>query len=182
MSAREKAALLAHWLAQHKTTARERDEAKDALETWFKRAKLALDKGELELARAAKDKAAEAREAYRVATARLVEIDTELSRVRGELAAPDTGDSLAAHERAAQAAEEFRKLGIDPRFAAMEEAGYGRGLDSLTGDTGAPPASVPTGVAPTDPSEPPDAWAEADALLDEPLDPELPPAPDEEKP
>lgn len=155
MSARQKKAMLAHWLAQQKSAAREREKAKDLLELWFKRAKLALDAGELELARAAKDKATEAREEYRKATARLVEVEQQLEAVRAEKTLPNAEELEAARARALHTAGEFEKLGIDTRFAALEQAGFGA--------EGARPAG--TGAAPA--SEHARALAEADALLDD---------------
>lgn len=153
MSAREKKALLAHWIAQHKTTSREREDAKEDLELWFKRAKLALDAGEVELARAAKDKATEARERYRKATARVIEIEEELTKVRSEQTIPNEEEVAAAKARAQHAASEFQKLGIDPRFAALEHE-----------------RPAPAGAAATPPtSDHSSALAEADALLDEAL-------------
>jgi hypothetical protein len=163
MSRSAKRALLVHWISQKKQAERERNAAKEELATWFKRARFALDKGEVELARAAKERALDARNAMDGASARLVEILTELDRVRAE--PEESLDVLAAKARAAHTAESFRALGIDPKFAALEEAGYGHGLDALLD---ANPETADATGATTGVED--DVWAEADALLDAPIE------------
>lgn len=167
MSRSAKRALLVHWISQKKQAERERDAAKGELATWFKRARFALDKGEVELAHAAKERALQARNVMDGASARLVEILAELDRVRAE--PEESLDVVAARARAAHTAESFRALGIDPKFAALEEAGYGHGLDALL--DAAPDATAQT-ADPASGAER-DVWAEADALLDAPLEPEV---------
>ena len=171
MSAREKQAVLAHWLGQKKSTVREREEAKTELDKWFKRAKFALDAGEVELARAAKDRATEAREAYRKATARLIEIETELEKVRAEKIVPGLEEARAARARAEHAAGEFVKIGIEPKFAALVEGS--RPISDAELDAR---PDVPTSQPSPEPSHA-SALEEAEALLDaewaddEPTDP-----------
>ena len=180
---------LAHWLGQKKTTERERDEAKKDLELWFKRAKFAVDQGELDLARAATERAKVYQEEFRKVTARLIEIETELEKLREQKVVPNEEEFKAAQARAEHAAGEFAKMGIDPKFAAIdpEFAHIRAGGDSATPTSGDPgvPAVAGTGLsAPSDTETAPlnplpdrpldltDALAEADNLLDLPVDPE----------
>lgn len=165
----ERHAELAHWLGQKKTTERAREEAKENLELWFKRAKFAVDKDELELARAATERAKFYQEEFRKVTARLIEIESALEKLRAEKVVPNQEEFQAAQARAEHAAGEFAKMGIEPKFAAIDPAfGVVRPPDAEGDSTAPPPTDEP--APPTDPTLS-DALAEADSLLDEPLEP-----------
>lgn len=159
----ERYAELAHWLGQKKTTERAREEAKGNLELWFKRARFAVEKEELELARAATERAKVYQEEFRKITARLIEIEGALEELRSQKVVPNEDEFKAAQARAEHAAGEFAKMGIDPKFAAIDpEFAVIRPAD---GPTDAPGPAVRTQPTLSD------ALAEADSLLDEPLDP-----------
>ncbi len=182
---------LAHWLGQKKTTVRERKEAKKELEKWFKRAKFAVEQGEMEMAREATDLAKGYQEEFRKVTARLIEIETELEKLREEKVVPNEAEFKAAQARAEHAAGEFAKIGIDPKFAAIDpKFAKIRAQDELDGVAPIDDALLdrPLEVAEqalgefespsqTPPSEDPlddldGALAEADGLLDLPIDTE----------
>jgi hypothetical protein len=166
---------LAHWLGQKKTTEREREEIQKDLELWFKRAKFAVDQGELELARAATERAKVYQEEFRKITARLIEIESELEKLREQKVVPDEAEFKAAQTRAEHAAGEFVKMGIDPKFSAIDPRFAkirGDGASSSDLELGAPSdASEGRAVLVERPDEISDALAEADDLLDLPLDP-----------
>ena len=163
---------LAHWLGQKKTTERERDEAKKDLELWFKRAKFAVDQGELDLARAATERAKAYQEEFRQVTARLIEIEAELETLRERKVVPNEAEFKAAQARAEHAADEFARIGIDPKFAAIDpefatiRPSASEDVPSLTEAEGAEGLGV--AERPVDMSA---ALAEADDLLDLPVDP-----------
>ncbi len=153
---RELHAMLSHWLAQKKTTEREHEEADEEFKKWFRRARLALDQGEADLARSAKTAADEAHTRRHRAAARLAQIEDEVQRVRELAAQPDTELFEEARRRAEHAIAEFRKLGVDGRFAALDDAA--RAADEAGGAAARPSIDE-----------------EAEALLDMPLD-DAPPA------
>ncbi|MCB9508297.1 MAG: hypothetical protein H6697_11620 [Myxococcales bacterium] len=113
--------LLAHWLKQKKVAEREQAEARATLDRWFKRARLALDRGETELARAAKDQAREAQLSMIAAAGRVEEADRELATLREEGHNPGLDHFEAAQARARHANEQFAELGIDSRYAVLRE-------------------------------------------------------------
>lgn len=176
---RERKAVLAHWLGQKKTTVREREEAKEDLDLWLKRTKLAIDAREVDMARAAKERAVEAREKYRAATARLIEIESELEKVRSEKWIPNQDEADAARQRAEHTAREFQKLGVDARFDALgdpRDVALDAPTDPLadTLETFESPAASPSLAGSTTPI-PRSALDEADALLDDLSDLDEPP-------
>ncbi|MFT6395854.1 MAG: hypothetical protein ACJAYU_000596 [Bradymonadia bacterium] len=183
---------LAHWLGQKKTTVRERKEAKKELEKWFKRAKFAVEQGKLELAQEATTLAKSYQEEFRKVTARLIEIETELEKLRAEKVIPNEAEFKAAQARAEHTASEFAKMGVDPKFAAIDprfaklrvrEELDGSVPDALLyepspleeaeqalGDFVSPSSSSPPSTDPLDDLD--GALAEADGLLDLPFDPD----------
>lgn len=162
---RERHALLAHWIAQKKLADRELEEAEGELDLWFGRATLALNKGEVTLARAAKDRADDAELRVRSAAARCREVEAELRGARETRADPSQDEAADARIRAQHAAEEFKKLGIDPQFAELEaraQSGQLRGPDGGASEVQGEDVSERG-------AERRRALDEADELLDAPL-------------
>lgn len=177
-SQRERAVMLKHWLTQRKLTERESDEARATLDRWYKRARLALDKGDVELARVAKDNAAQAAEAVRRHSAQLDQIDLELMALRSEAWKPSSDAFDAAQERVRHAAEQFAALGIGESElmappGAVAPAGATSGADPFATDALAPPGGTAATAAPSSAHEQTadealaEALREADALLEE---------------
>lgn len=124
--------VLAHWIAQQKSAERACEEAKDEGELWFKRAKFAMEQGRMDLASQAKERAILARDRYERAARHLAEVSAERERIANEAreAGKDTR-YVQATERANATADAFRKLGVDPAFAALEEQSERGALDAL---------------------------------------------------
>lgn len=146
--------IVAYWIAQQKSAAREAEEAKAEAMTWVRRAQLAASKGETELAKAAQDKALDAHERLAEATKR-----AEVAKMEREVAtnlARRTVDTSSL-SRASQVMDNFRALGIDPseaKFRDLEKRHPDTGaLDELKARMGANvsrgPASNPAAAAPS---------------------------------
>jgi hypothetical protein len=111
--------LLAHWLKRQKQVMREKEEALEEGKMWFKRAKLAHDKGERELAQKAHERAAEAKRKHDKSLRELESIAMELETLRSSASDSTATDSGAA-ARAEQITENFERMGIDTDMAALE--------------------------------------------------------------
>lgn len=114
--------MLAYWIKQHKDAERERDEALADGKKWFRRAKLAAQKGEAAMADEARRRALEAKERHDKAKLRIEVIEMERDVLKSGQKAPDASFKEAMR-RSQHAAEEFKKLGIDPGFAFVEDLG-----------------------------------------------------------
>lgn len=112
--------LLAYWIRQQKDAERDLQRHRDDVQRWFKRAKLAADKGEIELAAIARDQFDQSRQAFQKAEARIMVIQHEREMVR-QAAQTTTAMFRDASRRTNHALEEFAKLGIDPNFALLEQ-------------------------------------------------------------
>jgi hypothetical protein len=111
--------LLAHWLKRQKQVMREKEEALEEGKTWFKRAKLAHEKGERELAHKAHQRAADAKRKHDKALRELERIAMELETLRSSASDSPVSDSGAA-ARAEQITQNFERMGIDTDMAALE--------------------------------------------------------------
>lgn len=113
--------LLTYWIKEQKLAERAVEAAKEDGEKWFRRAKLAMKAGREDMAVEAKQKAFEAREAWQKARLRLDLVTTERELLSGDVGL-DVEGFKAAERRRAHIATEFQKMGIDPGFAALEDA------------------------------------------------------------
>lgn len=167
--------LLAYWIAQQKLAERDRDAALADGKTWFKRAKLALSAGRMDLASEAKAEALRARERHDRAVLRLEVIAAERDVLR---ATRDVGGAIAeaaaeARRRREHAMAEFQLLGIDPGFplevpelaeVTDEDAVLDRLRDRMARDRAAAAGGVSSAAVPVPVEAPPvDAATEASA-------------------
>ncbi len=156
-------ALLAHWIKQEKEAERARDEALEEGSRWFRRARLARDAGDEELAARAREKVSEARQKHDEAIRRLNEAKSERDALRSGRV-HEVGDAELA--RSSQIKENFRELGIDPTEAEIDdvasEVAAGDALARLrarmgadtvhSGDDGAVQAAASPPIAATEPA------------------------------
>lgn len=111
--------LLSYWVKEQKLAERDKEQALEDGKTWLRRARLAMQKGEEELASLASEQAFAARERFRKAEARLFVIEHEK-----ELLKAGARDFSSVYREASRKVEhmkgEFEKLGIHLEFAALE--------------------------------------------------------------
>lgn len=151
--------LLAFWIREIKMQERAIERAREDGEKWFRRAKLALDAGKMDMASYAKEQAVEARDRFEKAKVKLAWAQSEKDLVRLE---SDRSNPVfeQAQKRAEHTLEEFRRIGIDPEFARLAEK-YGSGAVSLD----APLAAGGASTAPAADLDPLDVDAEVEREL-----------------
>lgn len=113
--------MMAALLAQQKEAERDRDRAVADGKLWLRRVQLAMSRGDVELAGAARDKALEARDRHTDALKRLQEVDVRKSALRRE--ARGEGEPAPEVVRAQATIEAFRAMGIHPEFEALRRSG-----------------------------------------------------------
>jgi hypothetical protein len=178
--------LLTYWIKEQKLAERAVEAAKADGEKWFRRAKLAMQADRPDMAIEAKQKALEARDAWQKARLRLDLVTTERELLSGDIGL-DVEGFKAAERRRAHIASEFQKMGIDPGFAALEDAHeeleaddvLARLRDRMRADRNAQRGIPPLRDAgPTDPTEPPNTgdvgWSSMPPSLESPISTEPP--------
>ncbi len=111
-------ALMVYWVKREKELQKARQKALDDGKTWFRRAKLALQKGRLDLAKEAKQRAEKAQFDFKEAERLLKEVESEKIKLQYESQAPTGEEVMRSHRLLA----DFKEMGIDPEFEELERA------------------------------------------------------------
>ena len=111
-------AMMVYWVKQQKLLEQKRDKALEDGKVWFKRAKLAMNAGKMDMAAEAKQEAMNARMRYEMAVEMLADVQEEKRALQMDTWKPDT----AGLQRAHHLMDQFKELGIDPEMAQLEDA------------------------------------------------------------
>lgn len=110
--------MMTYWLLREKEAAKKRKQAMDDGKKWFRRARLAAQEGRTELAREAKLRALQAKDAYDNAVRALELIEMEKDVLRRQQAGLEIDRS--GLERAEQIKRNFEAIGIDTTAAELD--------------------------------------------------------------
>ena len=109
--------MMVYWVKREREVRKKKDVAFEDAKKWFKRAKLAADRGETEMAAEAKQNVRNAKLRFEQAELLLEEIEREKEELRRD---KERGTGIEL-KRANHLLNQFKEMGIDGRFEALND-------------------------------------------------------------